>query len=111
MGPAGPSVPVGRRGGLGQLGPAEHLGGGASRRTGHFLNRATVLIGGSCSIPWIVVPSTFGLEGVAHRRPQSGGDGKPVGGTVGGGSEPAGLAAAIHVWTLWRETPRRSATS
>jgi len=51
-----------------------------------------------------VVPSTFGLEGVAHRRPQSGGDGKPVGGTVGGGSEPAGLAAAIHVWTLWRET-------
>src|SRR5215211_2570623 len=71
MGQAGPSVPVGRRGGLGPLGRAEHLGGGASRRTGPFLNLATVLI------RWFLLQTLdrgpvdedvdeFGLEAVAH---------------------------------------------
>lgn len=71
MGPAGPSVPVGRRGGLGSLGPAEHLGGRRFSTDGTFLNLATVLIG------WFLLQTLdrgpvdedvddFGLEGVAH---------------------------------------------
>jgi hypothetical protein len=48
----------------------------------------------------------FGLEGVAQIEGLGlVGTGSRPGGTVGEGREPAGLVAAIHVWTLWRETP------